>query len=79
MNAVWTPQTKTGKRLSFPRESVEFLTVAPRERNGKGRVRIDGKEYNYRSASCGLNCYCDAVLIGYEPTSPESEIERVAQ
>ena len=69
---VWTPRTTNGKRLRFPVDSVEFLEPLPRRAGGCGKVRIGGKEYKVKAASCGLSCYCDAIIVGYKANTEVS-------
>ena len=65
MANVFTPRLPSGGRVTFDMSRVQFVTPIPRRKGGSGVVSIDGKEYTVNAASCGLSCYCDAVLIGW--------------
>ena len=66
---VFTPRTLSGERITIPMDRVTFASPLPRRKGGRGTAVIDGKEYQIRAASCGLSCYCDAIIIDYPEVS----------
>jgi hypothetical protein len=63
MTHIFTPrEAKTNRRLEMQLDDTNMSKI----KRGKGWSAIvtntDGKRYEVRSASCGLDsCYCDAI------------------
>jgi hypothetical protein len=60
---VFTPRTPTGERLRFLISDVTIVSgnIMESGRAMKATVKVAGRTYAIKGASCGAGCFCDAL------------------